>query len=103
VPDAKVSRPVLYYRWFVFLLAAGYCLRTIFLSSYEEVGGPFRYLTIWALFGSFFVASRLLALTEGRSNKRWDGVVSMVAVLNAMVVFLFWRLYFADPFSSVLE
>ena len=97
--EQSASWPVLYYRWFVFLLAAAYCLRTVLLGSYEEAGGPFRYLTIWALFGSFFVASRLLARTEGRSDKRWDGVVSMVAVLNAMVVFLFWRLYFDDPFS----
>lgn len=103
VRERNASRAVLFYRWFVFLLAAGYCLRTILLSSYEQTGGPFRFLTIWALFGSFFVASRLLALTEGRSKKRWDGVVSMVAVLNAMVVFLFWRLYFADPFSVTTD
>ncbi|WP_368185428.1 hypothetical protein [Aestuariibius sp. HNIBRBA575] len=82
-----------------FLLAGGYVLRTIFFGDYDTFGGPFRYLTIWALFASFFAASRMMALEEGRSDKRWDGFVSMTAVLNAMVVFLFWKLYFADPSS----
>ena len=87
------------FRWTVFLLAAGYCLRTLMFSSFEHFGGPFRYLTIWALFMSFFAASRMMALTEGRSTRRWDGFVGATAVINAMVVFLYWRLFFADPTS----
>lgn len=94
-----MSRRILIYRWIVFLLAAGYCLRTIFLSDYSNFGGPFRFLTIWALFGSFFAASRMLALTEGRSERRWDGFVGMISVVNAMVVFLYWRLFLEDPHS----
>ena len=92
-------RWTLIYRWIVFILAAGYCLRTIFFAGYDGFGGPFRYLTIWALFASFFVASRMIALSEGRSVRRWDSVVSAVAVVNTMVVILYWRLYFADPSS----
>ncbi len=92
-------RPILIYRWIVFGLAALYCLRTIFLSEYTYFPGPFRFLTIWALFLSFFAASRMIALMEGRSERRWDAFVSMVAVINTMVVFLYWRLYFADPAS----
>lgn len=87
------------FRWTVFLLAAGYCLRTLVFGSFEHFAGPFRYLTIWALFMSFFAASRMMALVEGRSNKRWDGFVGATAVINAMVVFLYWRLFFADPTS----
>ncbi|SLN34512.1 androgen-induced gene 1 family protein [Pseudooctadecabacter jejudonensis] len=94
-----MARGVLIFRWAVFLLAAGYCIRTIFFGSYEGFGGPFRYLTIWALFLSFFAASRMLALSEGRSTRRWDAFVSMTAVINAMVLILYWRLYFADPTS----
>ena len=94
-----MSRPVVIYRWIVFLLAAGYCIRTLVFSGFEDFGGPFRFLTTWALFLSFFAASRMMALVEGRSEKRWDGFVSMVAVVNTMVVFLYWRLYFADPTS----
>ena len=94
-----MAKGVLIYRWIVFLLAAGYCLRTIFFAGYDGFGGPFRYLTIWALFLSFFCASRMLALSEGRSQRRWDAVVSATTVVNAMVVLLYWRLYFADPAS----
>ena len=94
-----MNRPTVIYRWIVFLLAAFYCLRMIFFSSYAEVAGPFRFLTVWALFASFFCASRMIALVEGRSTRRWDGIVGMTAVLNGMVVLLYWRLYFADPRS----
>ena len=87
------------FRWIVFLLAAFYCLRTLFFADFSHFGGPFRYLTIWALFCSFFAASRMMALEEERSTRRWDGFVCMTAVINAMVVFLYWRLFFADPAS----
>lgn len=90
---------ILIYRWIVFLLAAGYCLRMVFFSVYDGFGGPFRFLTVWALFASFFCASRMIALMEGRTERRWDGVVAMTSVLNAMVCILYWRLYFADPES----
>ncbi len=87
------------YRWIVFLLAAGYCLRMVFLSDYAQFAGPFRFLTVWALFCSFFAASRMMAIEEGRSTKRWDGFVSMTAVVNAMVVYLYWSLFLNDPTS----
>ena len=90
---------ILIYRWIVFLLAAGYCLRMVFFSEYEQFGGPFRFLTVWALFASFFCASRMVARMEGRTDRRWDGLVGATSVLNAMVVFLYWRLFFADPAS----
>lgn len=92
-------RPVLIFRWIAFLLAAGYCLRMLFFGGWDGFGGPFRYLTIWALFCSFFSFSRMMAIEEGRSDARWDGFVCMTAVINTMVVFLYWRLYFADPTS----
>lgn len=87
------------YRWIVFLLAAFYCLYMLATGPWDGFGGPFRYLTVWALFASFFCASRMMAREEGRSARRWDGVVSMTTVLNAMVVLLYWRLYLADPTS----
>ena len=94
-----MARFVNIYRWVVFLLAGGYVLRTLVFGNYDGFGGPLRYLTIWALIASFFAASRMMAIQEGRSERRWDGFVCMTAVINAMVVFLFWRLYFADPLS----
>ncbi len=92
-------RARLIYRWVVFLLAAFYSLRMIFFGGYDGFGGPFRYLTVWALFAAFFSASRMIALDEGRTTRRWDGFVGMTSVLTAMVVILYWRLYFADPTS----
>ncbi|MCG3269051.1 androgen-induced gene 1 family protein [Yoonia sp. I 8.24] len=94
-----MARFIHFYRWAVFLLAGGYVLRTLVFGGYDGFGGPARYLTIWALFASFFAASRMMAIQEGRSDKRWDGFVCMTSVINAMVVFLFWRLYFGDPTS----
>lgn len=91
--------PRLIFRWTAFLLAAGYCIRTLVFSGWDEFGGPFRFLTIWALFFSFFAFSRMMAIEEERSTRRWDGFVCMTAVVNTMVVFLYWRLYFADPTS----
>ncbi len=93
------SRPVIIYRWVVFGLAAFYAVYMLLTSSYEGAGGPFRYLTIWALLLSFFCASRVLAFSEKRITRRWDAVIAAVAVVNAMVVFLYWRLFFADPAS----
>lgn len=89
----------LLYRWAVFLLAAGYAVRMVLFSDYDAFGGPFRFLTIWALFMSYFAASRMIALEEGRTERRWDAFVSATAVMNAMVVLLYWRLFFNDPAS----
>lgn len=94
-----MSKPVVIYRWFVFLLAAGYCIRMIVFSDWGPFAGPFRFLTIWALFMSFFAASRMMALIEGRSIRRWDGFVSATAVINAMVCYLYWSLFLNDPAS----
>lgn len=91
--------PRLVFRWIAFLLAGGYCLRMLILGDWGVFGGPFRFLTVWALFCSFFAFSRMMAIEEGRSEKRWDGFVSMTVVLNTMVVFLYWRLFLADPAS----
>ncbi|MEM8630685.1 MAG: hypothetical protein AAGF74_05570 [Pseudomonadota bacterium] len=91
------GRPVLFYRWGVFLLAGGYAIWKIWQSDYTETGGPFRFLTIWALLMSFFAASRMLAITEGRSDLQWAPVIGATAALNAMVVILYWRMYLEDP------
>ncbi|MEL6519320.1 MAG: hypothetical protein AAFQ66_00035 [Pseudomonadota bacterium] len=93
------SRPVLTYRWIVFLLAAGYAVYQLVSSSYEGPGGPFRYLTNWALLLSFYSASRMLAISEKRITNPHLLTASVAAVLNAMVVIQYWRLYLNDPAS----
>ncbi len=95
--------PRLIFRWTAFLLAGGYCIRMLIFGGWEHFGGPFRFLTVWALFASFFAFSRMMAIEEGRSMRRWDGFVCMTAVINTMVVFLYWRLYFADPNSVTTD
>ncbi|MEM6726973.1 MAG: hypothetical protein AAF618_00610 [Pseudomonadota bacterium] len=87
------ARPVILYRWFVFASAAFYSVYMIVSSPYDGAGGPFRYLTVWALLLSFFCASRVLANSERRSALRWDSLIAATAVLNVMVVFLYWRLF----------
>ena len=93
------SKLILLWRWAVFLIAAFYAVYMITTADYSRPGGPFRFLTIWALLLSFFCASRVLALSEGRSTRRWHGVLAATAVVNGMVVFLYWSLYFNDPSS----
>lgn len=89
-----------FYRWAVFLLAGFYLVWMLLIDAdYSQAGGPFRFLTIWALILSFFSASRMMALVEHRSENDWPALVAVTATLNFMVVFLYWRLYFADPNS----
>ncbi len=91
------TQPIKTYRWITFLLAGGYCLYQVTTADYSNAGGPFRFLTIWALFASFYSASRMLALTEHRITQRHEVTATVAAVLNVMVVYLYWRLYFTDP------
>lgn len=91
-------RPVLIFRWIVFLLGAFFMLRQLVLTAdYQDAGGPFRFLTIWGLCLTFFCASRMLAITERRSTLAWPRMVMVTAVVNGLVVFLYWRLWFQDP------
>ena len=91
------ARPVLIYRWCVFLLAGGYCIYQSLFGNYEHFAGPFRFLTIWALFLSFYAASRMLALSESRITRRHEVTAMCASVLNVMVVYLYWQLFFTDP------
>lgn len=87
------------YRSAVLVVFVGYCLRMVILGDWANFAGPFRYLTIWSLFISTFALSRTLLFAADRSTWRWDGLVAAACVIGAMVVFLYWRLFFADPMS----
>jgi hypothetical protein len=91
------SAPILAFRWVTFLLAGCYCLYQILSHDYSHPGGPFRFLTIWALFLSFYSASRMLALSQRRDVRAHDRTAACAAVLNVMVVFMYWRLFLVDP------
>ncbi len=82
----------------MFLLAAGFVLRQIVVvADYSHPGGPFRFLTIWGLLLSFFCASRMLALSERRSDLQWPRLVMVTAIVNALAVGMYWRLWLQDP------
>ena len=90
------DRPILMYRWIVFLMAGGYCLYQVVFGNYSHAFGPFRFLTIWALFLSFYSASRMLALSEHRITRKHEVTAMCASVLNVMVVYLYWKLFFTD-------
>jgi hypothetical protein len=86
------------FRWLVFLLAAIYVLRQFwFTADYTPPGGPFKYLTHWALLLSLFSSIAMLALSFGQRHRDWGTLVAVTAVTNALVVMLYWRLWFTDP------
>ena len=88
---------ILRYRFVCLLLSIGYFLYQFTDANYNNFGIQFRYLTIWGLTGAM-IATWLLYRTkrEGFPETHLP-FVSAIAVLNAMVVFLYWKLYFIDP------
>lgn len=95
-PNIRSAR-IRAYRWLTLALAVGYCLYQVFARGFEDPGGPFRYLTIWALFLSAFSAGFMVARSYDVTQRRHHVVAMCASVLNVMVVFLYWRLYFNDP------
>lgn len=66
-------------------------------ANWEHFAGPFRFLTNWALTFSTIAGLLMLGRCFGLVEERHDGIVGLTAVLNGMVVMLYWRLYLADP------
>ena len=94
-----MSRQVKIYRWIVFALAVAYFADRFRFETFtmEHFGWQFRYLTIWALGLSMASAGFMLTRTFSRRDGRAAGFVSVTAVVNALVVFSYWRLFFQDP------
>lgn len=80
-----------------FILALGYFIYQFTTHDYSAWGIHFRFLTTWGLTAAT-VGHYLLfaARRKGRTNS-YPAFISAAAVLNIMVVFLYWRLYFIDP------
>lgn len=86
------------YRWGILLLTVLYLGRQFGWSAdYSLAGGPFRSLTHWALILSCASALAMLALSYDRSRRDWGTLIGVTAIMNAMVVFLYWRLFLTDP------
>ncbi|MEO0342734.1 MAG: hypothetical protein AAF198_04790 [Pseudomonadota bacterium] len=90
------STNVRVFRVVVALLTTFYFMLPLFDSGESFVVRP-KFLTLWGLYGSFAVSLLMLGRSFGWVERRFDGFVSMVIVLNILVVFLYWRLYFEDP------
>ena len=91
------TRPVVTYRWIVFLLALGYAIYHTATGDYSNFGGPFRFLTFWGLYLSVFSAWFMLAISTSRAEGGYQVLAMCTAVVNTMVLFLYWKLYFEDP------
>ena len=85
------------YRWIVFLAALGYWFYFFTFTSFHAFGWQFRFLTVWCLTANVFVAFLMLRISLTRSKKTWDALVSATVILNMVVVFLYWTLWFEDP------
>jgi len=88
---------ILSYRALVFILALSYWLYQFDGIYADPFGWQFRYLTIWSLTTSLFVAGQLLSFSCGFSDKSWNTLTSVATVISMVVVIQYWRLYFIDP------
>ena len=82
---------------FGFALALGYWIYQFFQNSPDAFGMQFRFLTHWGLSVAMVMhflnwRSRRLGLPDHR-----HALMAMAAILNLLVVFLYWRLFFIDP------
>jgi len=85
------------YRLVCLVLAVAYFVYQFTATNYENFGIQFRYLTIWSLTGAMVSSYLLYRSKRNNLPEAYHAFVSAVAVLNAMVVFLYWKLYFIDP------
>ena len=85
------------FRLTVFALALFFFVDRALIANWDAFGGMFRYLTIWALTGNLIAAAAMLMPRYGEPDGRADGALATLAILNALVVFSYWRLYFISP------
>ena len=91
------DRFILRYRFVCLLLSIGYFLYQFLGVNFDNFGIHFRYLTIWGLTGAMIATWLLYRNKRNGLPESYLAFVSAIAVLNAMVVFLYWKLYFIDP------
>lgn len=90
---------ILSYRIAAFVLAVGYFFYVVATASYNGFAGPLRYLTVWSLVMSIASFWYLIKQSRFDDAPRREGFIAANAIIAAMVVLLYWRLYFADPTS----
>ena len=95
--DNRRRSTLVYFRGSCFTLAIFYWFYQFYVADYNGFGLQFRYLTIWGLTGNVIVTGLLLRQTLSGQKEKYFAAVSAVCVLNVLVVFLYWKLYFIDP------
>ena len=88
---------LVYFRGSCFVIAILYWFYQFYVADYKGFGLQFRYLTIWGLTGNVIVIGLLLRQTLAGQKEKYFAAVAAVCVLNVLVVFLYWKLYFIDP------
>ena len=88
---------MLYFRGICFTSAILYWFYQFYVTNDNGFKIEFRLVTAWGLTGNVIVTGLLLRQTLSKQKEKYFAVVSAVCVLNALVVFLYWRLYFIDP------
>jgi FAR-17a/AIG1-like protein len=84
-------------RGFIFILALGFWIYQFSQTSLDRFGWQFRFLTIWGLSFNVVVAGLMLRYSLGYSERTFNPLVSASVVLNAIFVFMYWKLWFIDP------
>ena len=79
------------------MLALGYWFYQFTQTSLDAFGWQFRFLTIWGLTANLVAAWLMLRLVLGRSEKSYNPFISATVVLGAIVVFMYWKLWFINP------
>ena len=79
------------------ILAVGYFIYQFTTHDYSAWGIQFRFLTIWGLTAAMVAHYLLFTSRRNGRSDTYPAFISATAVLNIMVVFLYWRLYFIDP------
>lgn len=88
---------VRHFRTGVLALAGLYWLQQFASNDYSAFGWQFRYLTIWALTFNLVAAGMMYARSTGRTRRKFDAFISVSVVLNGIVVYMYWKLWFTDP------
>ena len=91
------SRNVRNFRWIVLALVIFYAAYQLTPGNFDYFGGPFRFLTYWGLFLSIYTAIQMLRISYRRTTRHFQTTMMVVAVINTMVIFLYWRLFLIDP------
>ena len=97
VANLMYYSPILLFRWLNLALSSTYFIYLFFITDHSMLGWQFRYLTIWALTANCFSSALMLNAFPKVFTDSKNEIITSIIILNAAVVFLYWRLHFIDP------